>query len=81
MAKLTLTIPDALATRILNAFVVVYGVQSAEIEDKRTPLQIAKEAVALFVKDVVRRAEQTGVQQRAKSSLDNEIAAFQITVE
>lgn len=54
MANLTVTIPDTVAQRALDAVCSTYGYDSAT---DGTKLQFAKSVVADFVKDVVRAYE------------------------
>lgn len=56
MAQLTITIPDAQLTRVLDAFAAVYGYDPAS---GQTPAEFARARVRWFMREVVKTHEAT----------------------
>jgi hypothetical protein len=63
MASISITIPDAVLSRVLDAFAARYGWESA---GGQTKAQFAKSRVIEFIRDVVRAHEATAVAEAAR---------------
>ena len=80
MAQITITIPDAIASRVMNGFAKRYH-YSATLEDgspnPETKAQFAKRRVIEFIKQAVREAEvedaRNDAATTAGSSVDTDI--------
>lgn len=71
MATITLTIPDAIVPRVLEAFALEY---SYNPETDGTKAQFTKVKIVEFLKRTVREAEGALAIKAAKLSSDNDVA-------
>lgn len=81
MATLSITIPDAVAPRVMDAVASIYGYLDPETGLPRVPgqtkAQFAKETVKTFLKNVVKQHEaqqqSEAARQAALNSVESEI--------
>lgn len=72
MATVSITIPDAVAARVMDAIAAVYGYLDPETGQPKVPgqtkAQFTKEVVKTFVKNVVRQHEAQQLSEAARQS-------------
>lgn len=84
MVTWTITIPDAAAQRVVDAFVTQYNYQEFSDDEEQTPnpeseVDFAKRHVRMFIKDILRAAEANQAAEDARLSAIEDADLVEIT--